>query len=283
MYRRIIYLCILTVCSASGTGCSATIRDFDNSYILESQDKILAFVGRKVQVVEFDPAEDDPETLEGDDLIIHMDAGFKARYEVLEVVHGQYSGRYVDFKSYDHYGFPPFAEKSVAMLYLLESGGKLFHWKYQWDEVHPTKNSRFAACGDPYLLLRDIDKEKVERRPPVLIDFDPPVTLRISSYRISDKEKKNFSEERIRQNREFIEAYFTPPFFEIHGDHATCRMGAYTDELFRLEAETVIYWRFRREACERKLGFEKFYPLNSPEYDAVSECAADLKARGVLE
>ena len=43
-------------------------------------------------------------------IIIHMDAAFKARYEVLEKVHGSFDGKIIDFKAYDHYGFPPFAE-----------------------------------------------------------------------------------------------------------------------------------------------------------------------------
>ena len=262
------------------SGCAIDpLPDFDNAFSTNGDDKVIAFVGRKIAISE---VLGDRVREEGDELIIKMDAEFKARYEILELVHGNYEKRTIDFTALDHYGTPSFSKVPVAMIYLVESGGHLFHWKYTWDKVYRTKSGRYAACGDPYASLREQELSRIDR--PILtpIEFDPPVVLKVSDYALSDNDRRELPARRIEQIDRFVSEYFKAPDFEIVGDDATCKMGLYPDALFEITAETDIYWNLRRDACEEKLGIESFYKLESPEDEAVTTCAAELKSRGVL-
>lgn len=232
-------LALLTLGLFLFSGCvSMPLPDFDNRATLGNADKYFAFVGEKIRVSQFDPAEDDPKDADPDTIIIHMDAAFKARYRVLEVVHGDYEKQTIDFKAYDHYGYPHFAEQEYALVYVREYDGELFHVKYTYDTVYPTANDRFAGCGDPYLEIED---EKFIRRPLETIEFSPPIKLRISDYKIPKKDRKEYDAEELAEDDAKVQAFFSPPAFDVRGDYATCRMGAYADELFRITWETQLY------------------------------------------
>ena len=261
-------------------GCS-TIVDFDNSATLGNSDKYLAFIGEKIQIQQFDPAEDGPEQpQEGDEdtIIIYMDAAFKARYRVLDLVHGDYDGEIVDFKAYDHYGFPPFAKRDVAMIYLSEHEGALYHVKYQFDEVFPTADGRYAGCGDPYFYL---DEEEIEKRPLEDINFVPPVVFKISDQLIRKRDYDDYTEEAIAENRAEVKAYYTEPNFEIRGDRAVCKKGVYPDELFRIMAETYLLPAHRRELCAEKLGIKHYVSRDSEKGMALDSCIREMTEAGL--
>ena len=260
-------------------GCTTnTITGFDNRATLENPGKYMAFIGRKIEFVKFDPAEDDPEPSEdedGDTIIIHMDAAFKARYEILELVHGAYDGAFVDFKAYDHYGVPAFSKHDYVLLYLREHDGSLYHVKYQVDAVHPTADGRYAGCGNPYLYLEEDDE--IDRRPLQDIKFSPPVVFRISDYLISESDYDDYDEKEIAENRAEIEAEFSEDDFDIEGDRASCKRGVYPEELFRIMNETLFLPTRRRETCEEKQGLlNEYYPYDSPEAKAVKACRAEM-------
>jgi hypothetical protein len=99
---------------------------------------LIVFVGKELSLEEQKP-EKDP-----------SDAKFKARYQVLKVVFGSYNKEEISFTVYDHYGRPEFAKYETALLFVSSYEGELYHEKYQFFDVYPTKNSRWATCGDPY-------------------------------------------------------------------------------------------------------------------------------------
>lgn len=254
--------------------CATTtaLDDFDNSHLIEGPDKTLAFVGRKIEVAQLIDGEDDPD-------VIVLDLGFAARYEILELVHGAYDENTIDFEAYDHYGFPRFAERDVAMLYLREYDGRLYHWKYQWDPVHLTKDGRYAFCGDPYFDLDEEEREAAGARPLQPIEFQPPVAFRLSEetakrcrYGCTKKERSERADE--------VKAFYAPPAFEVRGDRAICRMGVYPDELFRIKSETLFLPGRRRDICEKELRLSEFYAYDSEEWKAVAACMDDLKMKG---
>ncbi len=165
------------------SGCvTPTIKDFDNSSNLGNSDKYLAFVGELVEIVRYDQYKEREENLTAeekeserkgeDDIVIYMDSGYKVRFKILELVHGDYDHDIIDFKAFDHYGFPRFAKKKMVLVYLREYDEELIHVKYTYDVVYSTNEGRYAFCGNPYITLDEEDG--VEPRPLQDITFRPP-------------------------------------------------------------------------------------------------------------
>lgn len=257
MARNTILKALFTAALILVASCANTrMANFDVRHVIENEDKTIAFVGRKIGIREFDPSRDDPVSDDPDEIIIYMDSAYEARYEILELVHGEYQSRIIDFEAYDHYGFPPFAKSDVALIYLVEDGGRLYHDKYQWDKVYRTKSGRYAACGDPYFWLDEEDLAEVERQPLTEVTFAPAVTVNIVDELKAASDPDLFSLEEIAANREKIETYYAAPVFEVRRGIAKCKMGAYPDELYRIQYETVIRPRTRLEECESKVGYD---------------------------
>ncbi len=263
-------------------GCETNrITKFDNNFSIGGDDKLIAFVGRKVALKEFDPSRDDPKPMNEDEIIIHMDSAFEARYEILELVHGKYGEKLIDFEVYDHNGFPKFAKRDIAMLYVGELDGRLVHKKYQWDRVHRTKEGRYAYCGDPYYFLDEGERADVTPRPLQAIDFDPPVVIRISDELIPRREHDEYTDEEIEANRRQVSEIYAPPAFGIRNGIATCKMGVYPEELFRIKNETEFRPRERRRLCNIEVGFLPSDWNDPVKRQALEECLFDKKNRGI--
>jgi len=170
---------------------------------------LFVFVGEKIEVVEIEPPQDE----------IWDDAAFDAKYRVLESVYGEFEGNIIEFRVFDHYGFPPFAKEPYALLFVSKHEGKLYHEKYQYPTVYKTVDGRWASCGDPYLGM------EYHRKPfiPKPLEFIDPVTYDLSKF-----------------SRDQIKAIFIPPYFEIVGGKAVCKMGAFVDELFQINRDGVL-------------------------------------------
>jgi len=105
---------------------------------LNAQRDLIVFVGKRLSVTK--------QTAEQDS----MDEKFEARYRVLQLVFGRYEGTEITFTVYDHYGSPSFAQYDTALMFVARYEGKLYHEKYQYFAVYPTRDGRWASCGDPY-------------------------------------------------------------------------------------------------------------------------------------
>lgn len=170
---------------------------------------LFVFVGEKIAVDEFTPPNGE----------VWFDFAFDAKYRVVEPVFGEFEGNLIEFKVYDHYGYPPFANTSHALLFVSKHEGKLYHEKYQYHAVYRTTDGRWASCGDPYLGM------EYHRKPftPKPVGFEKPVVIDIGKY--SKEQRKKF---------------FGEPYYEIAGDKAVCKMGAYVDELFQINRDGVL-------------------------------------------
>ena len=111
---------------------------------------LIAFIGRRVSVVEVPNVP--PEGY------IAMDRKFTARYEVLDVIYGNYESDDIEFAAYDHYGSPAFAGWDVVLLYVSRYDDGLVHQRYLFHPVFPTASGRWAACGDLYFRRRSGDE-----------------------------------------------------------------------------------------------------------------------------
>ncbi|HEY4287445.1 MAG TPA: hypothetical protein VGN00_10150 [Puia sp.] len=102
-----------------------------------------------------------------------MDYGFTARYKVLMPVYGFYTGDTISSTAYDHYGWPGFAAYQHALLFVSEEHGKYYHEKYQFFDVYPTRNGRWASSyqsgdfGHAYNLHTHIKSERIDVVAPV--------------------------------------------------------------------------------------------------------------------
>ena len=95
--------------------------------------KLFVFVGEKIAVTEL-PYE------EGS-----MDAGYKAKYKILQRVYGNYPNDIIEFVAYDHYGTPAFSKYKNVLLFVSEYEGKFYHEKYVYDPLFKTKDGRWAT------------------------------------------------------------------------------------------------------------------------------------------
>lgn len=261
------------------SGCATTaLEDFDNAYSLAAPDKTLAFVGRKIEVAQIlEPGS----TEDGDTIIINMDLGFAARYEILEMVHGDYDRRFIDFEAYDHYGYPAFARPDIAMIYVAEHDGRLYHRKYQWDPVNQTRDGRYAFCGDRYMKLDEYERAEVTKRPLQPLEFARPIVVSISGQMIPKERRADYDEEDIERNRAELKAFYSEPAFKVRGDRAICKMGVYADELYRIKYETMFLPEKRRAACEKETGYLSKDWQNKEKTAAVEACIAEKKSKKI--
>ena len=179
---------------------------------------LLAFVGEKISVDYFNP-------YEGTDQI-PFDAGFKCKYKVMQWVYGKLPEDTIEFEAYTHRGSLFFDDYQNVLLFVSKSDDKLYHEKYQFFPVYRTKNGRWASCGDPYL-----SDSRVGKGVPVLkLEFDSPPAF-------------NFKVLSEKYSPEYVGAVFMEPWFNCHTDSATCNMGAYVEDLFRVKRDGVLMAR----------------------------------------
>ena len=114
---------------------------------------LIVFVGRKLEVRKAQSLDE-----------YSLDNKFEARFEVLSVIFGSHRDHEIRFTAYDHLArdLPGFARQEVVLLYVSRYEGRLFHEKYQYDLVYPTRDGRWAGCGTsdraaPQIRLHPID------------------------------------------------------------------------------------------------------------------------------
>lgn len=171
---------------------------------------LLAFVGKKIEARRVQPKDGQA----------HFDAEYFLRYEILQVVFGNYSKREISFSSYVHIGNPKFVEHDFGLVYVSEYDGRFVQQKNIFQPVYPTENGRWAGCGDPYQGVSDIHRHGLTPQP---IAFRPPVVFDV----------RGLSEPVIAQR-------FPSPIFRRSGNSVLCEMGNYPEELFRVMEEGYL-------------------------------------------
>lgn len=218
------FLLAVSTLITSACATSATISDFDNTFNEGPDGQTIAFVGEKIDVVQADYI--CPENH------ICMDAKFNARYRVIQLLAGDYTGEKIDFVVFDHYGLPRFSRYDRVVLYLQQFDGELYHHKYQFDALHPVKDGGYATCGDPYEDYEADELSRYGRHDPTVFEFEPAVTFKIADHLgYWEEDYDEVRPERIRED--FIEtmAQFAPPAFTIKNGVAKCRMGMTPSEV----------------------------------------------------
>ena len=192
------------------SGGSEPLIPKDYTYKNEKENTLFVFVGQKIEV-KLIPYEQGS-----------MDAGFKAKYKVLQKVYGDYSGNTIEFNAYDHYGEPPFAKFDHVLLFVSEYEGKFYHQKYTYDPLFKTKDGRWAGpysedYRHPYNASTNVT--------PVKIDFADEV-----SFPIKTKDEDGTEMTHI----------YPEPYYKKIGNKAFAIYGNYIEELFKLKKDGVL-------------------------------------------
>ncbi|RZJ99717.1 MAG: hypothetical protein EOO46_22160 [Flavobacterium sp.] len=105
----------------------------DETSASERKNTLFVFVGKKISVIK---AQQDSNS---------MDAQFKAKYKILQRVYGMLPKDTIEFEVYDHYGVPGFSHYENALLFVSEYDGKYYHEKYQYFDLYPTLDGKWAG------------------------------------------------------------------------------------------------------------------------------------------
>lgn len=180
-----------------------------------AQDSLIVFIGSPIEVKAIPRRSADGS--------LRLDMEFEAKYKVEKVIFGNYSEPEIIFSAFDHYGFPQFASPSfkTVMLYLTRYREGLIHEKYQFYEVYPTADGRWAGCGDPYKYDEAHYREGAQTAHP--IEFKPEVTFELTGLTASE-----------------IETRYPKKYFARRGPVVACIAGAYAEELFEVKRLGVL-------------------------------------------
>lgn len=267
--------------------------------------QVIAFIGQKVFVREDDEQEGfkeviNVETGETENYIL-MDGRYEARYEILELVAGDYRQEFINFHAYDHYGLPAFSDYETVLLFVHDAGGELVHDKYDYYPIYKDAVGGWATCGDPYEHIDQVDFQKKPLRDIIFeqdLKFDitskyQNLETHLKEYYEADEvippeELAEIKSEILEANKE-VDDYYAPPIFKRDEGFAYCEQGAYLNELMRIELQTNFLPEKRHEICKARLEGKGISPQEGDK-DAVerfktelSECIASLKENGQPE
>jgi hypothetical protein len=175
----------------------------------EKNNRLFVFVGEKLEFKEL-PSEAGS-----------MDAGYKAKYKVIQRVYGDYSNKEIEFIAYSHKGIPEFQDYRHVLLFVSENEGMYYHEKYQYFDVYKTSNNRWASSYKGYEYRKaSYNNTSVK---PEKIDFVETVAYPIEKQ-IDTRAYPKYPE----------------PYYKIIGDSAYAIYGNYVEELFKLKKDGVL-------------------------------------------
>lgn len=173
--------------------------------------RLFVFVGHKISVVPL-PHERGS-----------MDAGFKAKYLVIEKVFGNFSYDTIEFAAYDHYGIPPFSEYNDVLLFVSADSGTYYHQKYQYNDVYKTREGQWAGtyAFDDY----EHEYNRKTKIKPTKIVFAQPVYYPLK---------------KVTEQGDTLTRRLPKPYFKTIGDSAIAIYGNYVKDLFLLKRDGVL-------------------------------------------
>lgn len=177
------------------------------------RDSLLVFIGEKISVTKFWPEYSDS---------IFYDPAVKAKYKVIQMLHGCYSYDTIEFEAYDHHGRFDFSKFKNALLFVENESGKLYHEKYMFTDVYKTKNDRWAGSYQYADYHHDLNTNtKVKPEP---IAFAEEVSYEIPLW----------------VPLEDVIKVYPPPYFVLKDRKAIVIWGNYVEDLFELKKKGFL-------------------------------------------
>ena len=210
---RVRYLFILLLILQGCNSCRYSDKESfipkDQTNENEKRNTLFVFVGEKIDFRQMPDEKGD------------FDNRFIAKYKVLQSIYGNYLKDTIEFKVYDHYGIPPFINDRYVMLFVSESKGKYYQEKYQYFDLHKTRNGRWASPHSTYDYEHYFNRNTDVK--PQKMDFVEEV-----SYNIKGRDMEE------------MKAGYPEPYYKIVGDKAIAVYGNYIPELFKLKKDGVL-------------------------------------------
>jgi len=181
----------------------------------EKPSKFYAFIGEKISVTRRDPYYCNEEN------VFRFDTEFAAKYKLIKNMYGTLTQDTINFTAFDHYGTPDFSKYQYVMLFIADHCGKLINAKYQYFDVYPTIDGRWASPGDPYRydqwgwLPKEIKAEPIA--------FKDSLSLYIPN-----------------EPPEVIKEKYPAPYFKLENDRIYPLAGTYADSLFEIKKKGVL-------------------------------------------
>ena len=134
--RFISILALLFSISISTNSFAQTPDDFDNSSDRETS-QILAFVGKNIFLSDV-PIKPDPTFDENgeEDINVYQELGFEARYEVLEMVSGEYDNSIIDFMAFSYSEKHELSDMDTVLVFVDEKQGERVLGSYYFYKVN---------------------------------------------------------------------------------------------------------------------------------------------------
>ncbi|MEJ6982227.1 hypothetical protein WG906_17310 [Pedobacter sp. P351] len=151
--------------------------------------------------------------------IIKFDAESIAEYKVVQNIHGNYPGDTARFSVFVHSG-PTFFEHKNVMLFVTDYCGRMIQEKYQFFEVYPTVDNRWAFPGDPYLYDQHIKDKTIK-----------PVQIRFKDDLWFDTKTFSFLHPR---------PVYTDPYYLVEDSKARPLVGTYAEDLLKIKRDGVL-------------------------------------------
>jgi hypothetical protein len=181
----------------------------------ETNPKLYAFIGEKIDA----KYSDQYYCQENGVTTIPMDARYLVKYKILKNISGGYPNDTISFESYSHYGKPEFIKYKYVLLFVSEHCGRLFHEKYQYFDVYPTIDGRWARPGDPYRFDGHLPRIKTASR----IRF-----------------KNNLSFDISNEYTYVIKQEYPKGYFKMTRERAYPMKGVYLEDLLYIKGTGVL-------------------------------------------
>lgn len=151
--------------------------------------------------------------------LVSFDGQYVSKYKLLKTIYGTVLPDTINFTAFDHYGTPKFSYYKYVMLFLSEYCGKLYHEKYQFFDVYPTKDGRWARPGDPYRYDKHWQKD-------------------IQIVKLNFKDNLSFDIE--DEDEHVIKEKYPRPYFRMTKNRAFPLTGVYAEELLEIKKNGVL-------------------------------------------
>ena len=151
---------------------------------------------------------------------------YKAKYEVLENIYGNYAKSIIEFESFEHARFENYYDFDVVVLYIADYCGKLIHLRGEYDPLYKNSLGEYASPYSAYLLKTTRDNKLKERHKPM-------------NFR---GRKANTAIKHL--SKEIISKEFPDSIYEVKNNYAKPLYGLYPDDLFDIRKLTTLKEHF---------------------------------------
>lgn len=187
------------------TGCVEEIK-------CEKEPKIYAFIAKKINV----------NRILDNSCDLPFYSKYKAKYEILENVYGNYPEPIIEFVSYEHAASRNYYDYKNVLLYVGDFCGELEQIRFNYDPVYKTVEGKWAIPCKTF-LYKALDADTLLFKPEP-IKFRKSANIKINKENSISALKKRYIE----------------PYYQFHKKFVKPLFGNYPKEIFEIRKRTTL-------------------------------------------